>query len=529
MLQTLYLKNFILIDETEIQFHEGFSVFVGETGAGKSLIVDALQIISGKKANAQYIKKGKDKAIIEALFHINDEIRFQLQQLDIECDDEIVVTKEITKDKTITKLNHRSITNLLLKKITRLLIDIHEQHDFKEFLDETTHLPLLDKFGNIDIENYTNHYHQYKALKLKKTQFLTEDQYDIEYLKFQLQEIENVNPQLNEDEQLKKIVDDYMLVEKQKQAIDQALQQIQLDGIRTLGNIYQDEALLNLYYELDEKLSFYLKSLHQSDEIRIDEIQERLFLIQNLKKKYGQSIEKIHAKKQVLQEQIYALEDKTYYLEQLDKEIEDVYKKCNTFAQQIKKQRQECALKLEQELVQQLHTLNFPYVEFKIQFTDVEINEFGMDHIQLLISFNKGEQIKPLLEIASGGELSRVLLALKSVFSKYQIIPTYIFDEIDSGVSGKVALSIGQKMHKIAQNKQVICITHLAAVAASGDAVYGVSKLYDETSTVSHVEKLNDEQLINQLALISSSHLSKSSIESANALLQLARSELKNA
>ncbi len=528
MIQKLYLKNFILIAETEIEFNQGFSVLIGETGAGKSLVVDALQILCGGRVSGNVIKKGEDKAIIEAVFDISNlNIKEKLIEYELELDDEIIITKEITKDKTSTKLNHRSITNTLLKEITKHLIDIHAQHSLHSFLDDKTRLNLIDQLYKIDLSVYKNEYKIYQSLLNEKNEILQNQDYDLDFLKFQLSEIQNVNPKLNEDEELLKIQKEYLTSQKQQQSIEKALENIHLSGVLELATIFDNEKLKDAYYIIEDEINSINIKMNQFEEYDIDEIQERLFKIQGLKKKFGYSIESVLKKEAELKNKIENIEEKDLKLNLLESKIKKQESICLNLALDIRNIRKKYAVELEKKLINELSDLNLNYVDFKISFIEIDLGINGIDTVEFLISLNKGEELKKITEVASGGELSRILLGLKAIFSQNQHVETIVFDEIDSGVSGKVALSIGKKMHKIAHNKQVICITHLAAVAACGQNHYSVSKSFEENTTNSYINSLDEQQLIRELALISSSNDSDISIENAKSLLALARKEIQ--
>lgn len=528
MLQRLYLKNFILISETEIDFSKGFSVLIGETGAGKSLIVDALQILCGSRSNSSFIKKGEEKAIIEAVFDVSNlEVIETLKQLDFDVENEIIITKEITKEKTSTKLNHRSITNSLLKEITSSLMDIHAQHSLHSFLDDKTHLSLLDELYQIDLKKYKNEYSIYRQLLNEKNEIESNQDYDIDFLKFQLNEIQNINPKLDEDSELLKIQKEYITSQKQRQQIEKSLENINIEGLKDLSIIFNNDKLSELYYLIDDELNSISEKMNQYEDYDIDEVQERLFKIQGLKKKYGGSIESILEKEKELQLKIENIEEKDLKLALLDKKINEQSLICLEIAEKISEMRKKSALDLENRIIFELKDLNLNFVQFKVVFITTVLDKDGVDAIEFLISLNKGEELRKISDVASGGELSRILLALKAIFSQNQSINTIIFDEVDSGVSGRVALSIGRKMRKIAKNKQVICITHLAAVAACGENHYSVLKSFDENRTNSYVQKLNEKQLIKELALISSSNDSDISLENAKSLLDLARKEVE--
>lgn len=534
MLQQLYLKNFILIDEISLNFKNGFSVFVGETGAGKSLIVDALQIIKGERASSSFIKKNKEKAIIEAIFLLDTKKQKIIEEYGFEVEDEIlIITKEITKEKTYTKLNHRIITNSLLKEIMNHFLEIQEQHSLNDFLNDKKHLSLLDLYGKINIKELHQIFNELQNLKSELNMILNNEDNDIDYLKFQLAEINDVNPTENEDVELREIQKKYLEQARQKDVILEILSKIKIDDVYNLANEIAflpdiKENLLDAYYTLDENIQNIANIYNVEDEVDIDAIQERLFKIQALKKKFGGSLESVFKKKLFFEEKIYQLEEKDYLITQLESKIKSKEAECFKLANILTKQRKEVALKLEQELIKELSDLAFHFIDFKILFEEQPLTKNGEDKITFLISLNKGEDLKKLTQVASGGELSRILLALKTIFARYQDIDTIIFDEIDTGVSGKVAFEIGKKLNKMAYQKQVFNISHVSAVIACADYVYGVKKKEINENTISEISLLTEDEIIEELALISNSNLSTQSLLSAKELYTLAQKSVKN-
>jgi DNA repair protein RecN (Recombination protein N) len=550
MIQKLTIKNFILINEVSLDFKPGFSVFTGETGAGKSILIDAIGILLGDRFLSESIGKESSKSSIEGIFSVEREtISTWLNENGIDSQHEITITREVDKDgKSSSKLNGKSISVGLLKELGNMMIDIHNQHDTQYLLNTKYHLGLLDRFVNekILLGDVKNAYHQYDSIRKdilnKKSSTLNAD--DLEFLSFQINEIEASNLIEGEDLELEQKHREMMAFEKIATHLGSALMLLdETDGvseklyeaIRELRIITESERIIettnsinSLYYELTDKIADLnqSKSLLNFDEENINAIQERLFLISKLKKKYGHTISDIQSKKHEFEDRVALINNREAILAALmvkEKEAYEIYKQ---LADQISSIRKNKALELESLVLNECRDLYLDKAQFRIVFSEGSDTNTGYDEVEFLISMNPGEMLKPLVKVASGGELSRLMLGLKVIFNALQQIETVIFDEIDSGVSGRVATAIGQKMHKIAKNSQVFSVTHLGQVAACANQHYLVSKAQNDSSTSTFISQLNYDQRIDELSLISTGTSSDHSKSAAKELLDTLQAQV---
>ncbi len=551
MLTQIYVKNFILIDNITLSFHTGMSTFIGETGAGKSLLIDALGILKGDRVSGSMVKQNEDKAIIEGTFSITSThtIFQKLVEDGYDLEDELlIITREFTKDgKSISRINHRQTTVSYIREIVSFLIDIHSQHDTQYLLNNRYHLPLLDAYchnSNL-IKEVSCLYHDYKVAKAALDEALEHEysEEDLDFLTFQLNEIDEANIQQHELEELETNQKKMLSYEKMNARLIKAIEL--LDGTQgNYTNLYEayreidaiaddqeltsiKDALLDAYYVIEEKLSDihkYLASM-EFDEIQFHSIQERIYHIHKLYRKYGNSYELLQQKRNEIEQKIDRMIHRQDFIDKQQKEVEKAYERFYAQAKKLHDIRVESACKLELEVVQQLHSLYLPNVQFSIQIQEKEANKYGIDKVEFFIRMNKGEPLKPLQKVASGGELSRLMLGLKTIFSKLQGIQTVIFDEIDTGVSGRVAFSIGKKMQSLSMQTQVFCVTHLAQVAACAHHHYLVKKDQQENETKTNITLLNESELVLQLASIASDSNSESAILAAKELYEKAHNK----
>lgn len=543
MLKHLYIQNFILIDEINLDFEEGFSAFTGETGAGKSILIDAISTLSFSRASASLISKGKEKAIIEATFDITSDQHAcrVMEESGFDIQDETTFTREIhANGKSVTRIDHRVVTSSLMKDVLKYQIDIHGQRDNAYLLNTATHIHLLDEYLNDAelLQQVQYSYTKYDSLCKEKENALrdTYNESDAEFFSYQIQEIESANLRQGEDEELEEKEKNYKLMKDM------------LDKLNAIFHLYDEEVSDHLY-ELN-KLVSSLKSNEQIDSIQatindgyysindameqlhhilddmdmseddVNAMEERIFEIQKLKRKYGRTIEDIFLKKEELQNQIERITHKQEYLNQIDQKINDAYKEYQSLASKLSTVRKEGSHKLDEEIQMHLKDLMLPNAMFYTSIKDGNPTSQGIDQVEFLIRMNQGEDFKPLNKTASGGELSRLMLGLKIIFTHLQGIQTVIFDEIDTGVSGPVASSIGKKMKLLSQNTQVFSVTHLAQVAACCDHHYFVSKSDVDGVTHSAVKLLNQKESIEQLAIIASGEITKASLSAAKELYQ---------
>ncbi len=534
MLKTLYIKNFIIIDEVEIEFENGFSVFTGETGAGKSIIIDAISYALGNRLEQSLIKTGTDSLTIEIVYDIskNNKIKELLDLYDIEYEDELIIMRKINNlGKSITKINHQNVTLSLLKQIMDKQIDIHNQHETHYLLNKNNHINLLDNFISDKslINEVKDYYQQFTKLQKEYDKLLEDSKNDnfIEFIQAEIKEIEEVDPKIGEDDELliidKEINNSQKLIDSLNSALysfnkNDGINENLFDVIKTLGESNKFyERVNNSYYELIDifdEINNYRSSLNFSDE-RINEVQERIYILTKLKRKYGSTIETVLKKKDELIDQLDKIVNRDAILKKLKQSIDINVEKYNISASKLHQQRVLVATRLEKEILGILNELVLEHAKFKIEINNTsKATALGNDDVSFLISLNKGESLKQLNKVASGGELSRMMLGLKTIFSKYEGINTLIFDEIETGVSGQVASAIGKKMYDIGLNVQVFSITHLSQVAAFANNHYHVYKEHlDNTKT--NVRRLNKNEIINELAMISNSNTSDAAIKAA--------------
>lgn len=543
MLRYLYIKNFILFKEVSLNFSNGFSAFTGETGAGKSLLVDALDLLCAGRANQSMIYKDCEQALIEGTFDFSkhSKILNVFKEMDFEIDDceEVIITRIIKSDgKSTCKINQRIVPLHFLKSIMEKVIDIHSQNDTQYLLKESHQIQLLDSFAQSDTlkASVESAYQQWQLLvktyEEKKSISMNED--DLAYIRFQIQEIEEASLDVNEEEALLEEEKEYEQVTKHLDALkyimnlyEQSYASSAYEIHKQLSTIHIEplqeiiDKLQDFYYENEsafETIASYLSKLSLSEE-RIQYVQNRLGKITQLKRKYGNSIEAILKHKEDLIETIHMHENKQDVLLELASEIENKEKVYLDCAHVLSKHRKKQALLLDTTIKQHLEDLLLPHAQFKTHIEPGLPSKNGIDKISFLISMNISQPLKPLKEVASGGELSRLMLGLKVIFASLEGLQTIVFDEIDTGVSGVVATAIGQKMKMLGEKLQVLSITHLSQVAACAQNHYFVSKVND-TITSSSIRLLNTNERIDELALMSSGNLSTASRKAAKELLE---------
>lgn len=549
MLSEIYVKDFVLIDNVNLPFCEGMSAFTGETGAGKSLLIDAIGILCGDRINTAMIKQGKDKAVIEGVFHISPKhpANALLEEAGYEVEDEtVIISRSFTTDgKSSAKLNHRTTTVSFIRKVLETLIDIHSQHDSQYLLNAKYHLQLLDNYCDQKelIIQVKDAYMQYAEIARQLQEALESDynEDDLEYLTYQLNEIDEADIKENELSMLEEEQRRFSAFEKISTAIHQSITLLNGDSganpavyeaARLLEAIDEDEALisahdklLELYYSLEDQyqtLYQYMDTM-EYDEQRVNEVNERIFHIRKILRKYGGDIESLMKKREDLERKIDQILHRSDYIKKQEARKKAAYERFYEAALSLHELRQNKAKDLETQIIQQLRDLHLEHAQFHVDIHQHEGNSHGIDQVQFLISMNKGEGLRPLQTTASGGELSRLMLGLKTIFSKLQGIETIIFDEIDTGVSGSVAFAIGKKMQQLSKDTQVFCVTHLAQVAACADHHYLVEKTQDDNGTVTAIRELNTKERCKQLALIASDSTSDHALSAAKELLMKAQ------
>ena len=529
MLESIYIENFAIIDRLEVDFHNHMTVLTGETGAGKSIIIDAIGQLMGNRSQSSFIKADCDECFIEGVFTIGAKspVLNKLKEYRIDYEDKLVVSKSFNRDnKSIIKINYRNVSKMVLQSIMADLIDIHSQFETHSLFDAENHLIILDEFINQPLkklfQTYSLAYRTYREINRDYQKALNEELSDeqLEFYQAQLAEINSLDlEELDEDEleREKKLLQSY---EKTNEQISKYRQYMNGDrgALATLSNAlseleelndnpqYQNtyERMYDLYYnliDLDDEIINEFNSTN-FDEYRLNEIQEVFFKLNRLKRKYGQSIEAIKEAKEDLEMKVAAFNNRETYLNDLKKQLDIAYQETKSVAEQITRLRQSKAKEFTELVTKELKSLYLDKVVFKVDFKLVDFQKNGQDNVEFLISTNAGQTLKPLNKVASGGEMSRIMLAIKILSLSSSSVETIIFDEADTGVSGKVAESIGAKMKYISKQHQVLCITHLAQVAAFAKNHYLIQKSSNDNYTNVKIKELSYDQSINEIAYI---------------------------
>ncbi|TFZ39760.1 DNA repair protein RecN [Soehngenia longivitae] len=530
MLRKLHIKNFAIIDNLTIDFDNGFNVLTGETGSGKSIIIEALGVVLGGRSNKEMIKTGSDSAYVEALFYVDSYIKNKLDEFGIEYDELLVISREIYAGQpSIARVNNKTVTNNVLNAITSNLIDIFGQHEHQSLLDEKNHIQILDSFlfdeSKSLLLEINQLYDEYLAIREKKKDMEIDSiqrERELDLIKYQIDEInsasltsddENIEYEYKKINNLEEIFKygnkalDYIkgdyLEQNALDMIDKSLSQLKdLLKLDDVFQIYYDE-LQNYRFEISElslKINNYLSSLYY-DEERLLFLRERLDTINSLKKKYGNSINEILSYKNNLEEKYELLTNLENELKILDEKLNILEKNIINKSNKLTKYRQNVAKELEENIKKQLLFLNMENVNFVVNFNKRQtISRNGIDEIEFLISTNLGEKLKPLSKIISGGEMSRIMLALKAIFADRDNIPSLVFDEIDTGISGRTAQLVGEKIKEISKTHQVIAISHLPQIVALADSHFSIYKSSEDNITITRVSKLSFEERIRELA-----------------------------
>ena len=560
MLQQLYIKNVALINEALIEFDKGLNILSGETGAGKSIVIGSLAFVLGARSTKDFIKKGEDYAMVEALLTLKSEtIKNEIRELGVDIDEDscVLISRTFNKNgRNTCKVNGRPATLGMIKEICEKLIDIHGQHEHQSLLNPSKHILLLDRFCENDLlepkNNLANLIKEYKiVLKQISDLSMGKDREDlIDFFNYQINEIESAKLTENEEEslleertilaeaeRLKKLYSESISLlysSKDLSAFDKI--GLALNNIQTIMSI--DNNKKNIYDELQDiyaKLEEVIRDIKkyddnlEYDENRLNEIESRLDLIQKLKRKYGSNIKEIlHFKEDIRTKLDNLINSEEKILKLYDKK-ENIEKQIKLSCINISNIRKKHAKYLEENIEKHLFDLNMQNSKFKIDIKQKDtFNQNGFDKVEFLIRTNLGEDVKPLSKIASGGEMSRVMLSLKAVLSFVDTIDTFIFDEIDSGISGRTAQMVAEKMSLLSRNNQIICITHLPQIAAMGDQHFLINKLSDDKNTMTSIEKLKDEDIVNEIArMTGGATITDFTLASANEMLEQAK-KIKN-
>lgn len=560
MLKELSIKNFAIIEEVSVSFSDGLTVLTGETGAGKSIIIDAVHLLAGGRGSQEFIRHGAKKAELEGLFYIQNAqhpVFQKLQDVGIEADEESVILRRDINDhgKSVCRVNGKLVTIAILREIGGSLIDIHGQHESQELMDERLHISLLDQFAGSKLhrvkESYSGLFQKY--MKLKKELAAVSDNEQqiaqrIDLYQYQINEIDAIELIENEDEELqleRKKFQNYHKTFERISAAHEALNgelkgldwigttMSELEDIASFDESYKEQAELvsNSFYSLQE-LSYQLKSVmdeSEFDEERLNVIEERLAAIQSLKRKYGNSIEEILVYRHKIGEELDALMNRDERIQQRQKALDQVEKDLEIDAKELTIYRKKAAKSLSEAIVLQLRELFMEKATFEVIFRPSTVfDKNGKDDVSFYMSTNVGEPAKPISKIASGGELSRMMLALKGIFSKHQGITSIIFDEVDTGVSGRVAQAIAEKIANISRSSQVLCITHLPQVAAMADQQLLIEKEVMGKRTMTKLTEVTGKNRVQELSrMMSGSEITTLTLEHATELLSIAEQRKK--
>ena len=554
MLHSLHAKNLALIDEIEVDFSDGLNILTGETGAGKSIILGSINLALGGKYSADMLRDEEKEGYVELTFFVENENTIALlKEREIELEEGVVVlSRKMIGKRSVCKINGESVSISTLKEIATILIDIHGQHEHQSLLYKKNHLTILDNFAKDKIqfvkEQVENQYRTYKKLKEELFEAQSDERErlkEVSFLEFEIHEIEKANLKEKEDEYLeeqyhrmihgKKIVENMDETYGYTSANGNNASELLSRGIRSLQEVANyDEKAASLYEQLSEidsllndfnrELANYKESLEFSEQ-EFYQVEARLNEINRLKAKYGNSIEEILLYYQEKVERLSKLQDYDSYLEKLQQEVEKTERELCSVSNMLSDLRKDAARELGKAITNGLLDLNFLDVNFEVVRRDLEVyTALGRDEIEFMISMNPGSPIRSLGDVASGGELSRIMLAIKSVMAEKDQVETLIFDEIDVGISGRTAQKVSEKMSVIGRNRQVICITHLAQIAAMADAHYLIEKGIVNDKTRTTIFLLSPEEEIQELArILGGLEITETVLQSAAEMKELAK------
>lgn len=547
MIKSIHVKNYILIEDLTVNFDNGLNVITGETGAGKSILINAIDIAFGAKPTKDVIKKGAEKALIELFIESkNPNIKTLFEENGIDTLDEIILSREITSTSSRTRVNGTLVNQEFIKSLKEMLIDIHSQHQTYAFLQPKSHIILLDNYAKDlygeELQEYKCLYKEYQCLlnaleTAQNSANATESQ--IDFLKFQINEIEQANIEdvteeetlqnelrvLENSEKLQELTQtSYWALNGDEGSLIDALLQIKANISKAVdmdNSLEGAEQSIIEISELTRDLSSTLRDYYQSvnsDTARLNEVQERLYLFDKLKRKYGSTLEEVIQTYDKLSEELNTIEFSSKNVEEIQAKIDKILVKLNKLAQDISAKRKNYAQVLSSLIVDELEKLELAKSRFEIRITQKELSSDGIDDVEFYISTNVSQDLSPLAKTASGGEISRVMLAIKTIFAKSDEIDTVIFDEIDTGISGKAAQSVADEISELAKFRQIIVITHQAIIAVKADKHFLVSKEQGEETEVT-IKALNEDEKVKAIASLASGDNSESALDFAKSLL----------
>ncbi len=547
MLLSLHVKNLALIEETEVEFGKGLNILTGETGAGKSVLIGSVNIALGGKFDKDMLRKGAESALVELTFSIGEDERLlrRLEELEIPVEEELVtISRRLQAGKTISKVNGESVNTRQLKEIAEFLIDIHGQHEHQSLLHKKKHLEILDAYiGDAAKEALEEVDARYKKVMELREQLEEEamdetaKQREQALLEFERDEIENAHLSVGEDEALEAQYRKLVNSKKITEALSESYRYTGNEDTSGAGNdLGRAVRLLSTVSEYDDQLGQLLEQLSQIEDLLSEynrdvsaymadmefdgadfhQLEERLNEINHLKDKYGDTIEKVLQAYEERVERLDKLADYDAYMNGLQAQLSVQESYLQKACEKLSTLRKENALVLKAILQESLEGLNFLTVQFDIKITEKTISPNGYDDVEFMISTNPGEEVKPLAQVASGGELSRIMLAIKTVLASKDAIDTLIFDEIDTGISGKTAWKVSKQLSIVAKEHQVICITHLPQIAAMADKHFLIEKSAEEGTTTTQISAIEEQMQLEELArLLGSDSLTEAAISNA--------------
>ncbi len=557
MLENLHVKNLALIEEENITFLDGLHILSGETGAGKSIILGALNLALGAKADKEMLRDSSSEGLVEAIFRVTkEEQKKELEALDIvPYDDQVILTRKITENRSVAKINGEAVPALRMKEVGAVFLDIYGQHEHQSLLQKRKHLELLDQYAKkeaqpikeqlkLAYQTYVEKQKEWENANTDETQRARE----LSFLEHEVNEILGANLKPNEDEELeasyRKLSNNKKIMESLSAAYEETGSRGASDGIgraiRELRMVAEyDESIQEMVTVLDDvdallndfnrDLSQYMADA-EFDAGSFAEIEDRLNEINRLKDKYGATVEDILSSCQEKQKRMEQLQGYESYLEQLKRDLDVAKNEVENLSSQLSDVRKKYALQLSEQVRDNLMDLNFLDVSFDMSFSPLgRFTPDGFDDAEFMICLNPGEPMRPLKDVASGGEMSRVMLAIKTVLAENDAIDTLVFDEIDAGISGRTAQAVSEKLSLVAKNHQVICITHLPQIAAMADQHYLIEKEVVNGSTVSSIQALSYHDSVKELArMLGGSSITQAVIDNAKEMKELAMSQKNN-
>lgn len=531
MIEQITVQNYILFDKASVEFEDGMSVITGETGAGKSLLIDAIGYLCGGRIQGSIVRQGQDKAVLRMVLTSSPAADALLLEHGFEPEEVLTITRTVNAaGKSQVRLNGQITTLGFIRQLTARLIDIHSQLDTIQLMDPAVQLDLLDQYAGVDRQGVQDAWKEFASARqaLQQAQNETYSDEELEFVTAQLNEIDSAKAGEGELEQLQESIRNASRSQKTEEEVREILGLLKKDG-GILESVYElarvmkknpglagrSDEIQSLYYQLE---SVGEEAQEQLDSVRdqardLDAMQDREYQLKRLYRKYGGSREAMMEKRQALETRVDRILHRQDLFDKLEKQKKAALAAYVEKARALSKAREAVIPELQEQILSHARDLMLEHARFEIRRTDKTPGETGMDDITFYASMNPGQPLTPVRQSASGGELSRLMLALKTVFQTREGIDTIIFDEIDTGVSGKVALAMGSKMHKIAENRQVLCITHLASVAVWADRHFTVSKESDGQTTLTRISELDHEETLRELAIMAHGHATEQAVD----------------